>query len=148
MTQKKAEKNLFLNIAQVGHKRIPSREGGIEIVVEELATRMVEQGHKVTCYNRRGHHVGGKEYDTKELNEYKGIRLKTVFTINRKGLAAVTASIAAAFYSAFGQYDVVHFHAEGPCAMLWLPKLFGKKCIATIHGLDHQRAKWGRFAST
>ena len=32
--------------------------------------------------------------------------------------------------------------------MLWLPKLFGKRCIATIHGLDHQRAKWGRFAST
>lgn len=30
--------------------------------------------------------------------------------------------------------------------MLWLPKLFGKRCIATIHGLDHQRSKWGRFA--
>jgi glycosyltransferase involved in cell wall biosynthesis len=48
--------------------------------------------------------------------------------------------------AAFGRYDVVHFHAEGPCAMLWLPKLFGKRCVATIHGLDHQRAKWGRFA--
>ena len=32
--------------------------------------------------------------------------------------------------------------------MLWLPKLFGKRCIATIHGLDHQRAKWGKLAST
>lgn len=31
--------------------------------------------------------------------------------------------------------------------MLWLPKLFGKKYVATIHGLDHQRAKWGKFAS-
>lgn len=31
--------------------------------------------------------------------------------------------------------------------MLWLPKLFGKRCIATVHGLDHQRAKWGNFAS-
>ena len=31
-----------LNIAMLGHKRIPSREGGIEIVVEELSTRMVE----------------------------------------------------------------------------------------------------------
>ena len=27
-----------LNIAMLGHKRIPSREGGIEIVVEELAS--------------------------------------------------------------------------------------------------------------
>lgn len=41
-----------LNIAMLGHKRIPSREGGIEIVVEELATRMVTLGHKVTCYGK------------------------------------------------------------------------------------------------
>ena len=52
-----------LNIAMLGHKRIPSREGGIEIVVEELATRMVTLGHKVTCYNRSGHHVSGKDFD-------------------------------------------------------------------------------------
>ena len=30
-----------LRIAMLGHKRIPSREGGVEIVVEELCTRMV-----------------------------------------------------------------------------------------------------------
>ena len=135
-----------LNIAMLGHKRIPSREGGIEIVVEELSTRMVQLGHQVTCYNRGGHHVGGKEFDTDKLNEYKGIRLKHVFTINKKGLAAMSASFFGAIRAAFGNYDVVHFHAEGPCAMLWLPKLCGKRCIATIHGLDHQRAKWGKLA--
>lgn len=32
-----------LNIAMFGQKRIPSREGGVEIVVEELCTRMVAQ---------------------------------------------------------------------------------------------------------
>ncbi len=137
-----------LSIAMLGHKRIPSREGGIEIVVEELATRMVKLGHNVTCYNRKGHHVSGKEFDCDKLTDYKGVRLKSVFTLNKKGLAAMTASVAGAFCAAFGKYDVVHFHAEGPCAMLWFPKLFGKKCIATIHGLDHQRAKWGKFAST
>ena len=30
-----------LSIAMFGQKRIPSREGGVEIVVEELCTRMV-----------------------------------------------------------------------------------------------------------
>ena len=44
--------------------------------------------------------------------------------------------------------EVVKLDAEGPCAMLWLPKLFGKRCVATVHGLDHQRAKWGKLAST
>ena len=74
--------------------------------------------------------------------------MKYVPTIDKKGLAAMSASFFAAVAAAFGKYDVVHFHAEGPCAMMWLPKLFGKRCIATVHGLDHQRAKWGKLAST
>ena len=137
-----------MKIAMLGHKRIPSREGGIEIVVEELCTRMVGQGHDVTCYNRKGHHVSGKDFDNEVSDTYKGIKIKNVFTIDKRGIAAMTASLTGAIAAAFGKFDVVHFHAEGPCAMLWLPKLFGKRCIATIHGLDHQRAKWGKLAST
>lgn len=136
-----------LKISHLGMKRIPSREGGVEIVVEELSTRMVKKGYEVTCLNRRGHHVSGKDFDKEKLKSYKGILIKDVFTIDKKGLAAMTSSLFGAIIAAFGKYDVVHFHAEGPCAMLWLPKLFGKKCIATIHGLDHRRAKWGKFAS-
>lgn len=44
----------------IGHKRIPSREGGVEIVVDELSTRMVKLGHQVDAYNRSGYHVSGK----------------------------------------------------------------------------------------
>ena len=138
-----------LKIAMIGHKRVPSREGGVEIVVGELSSRMAEKGHCVTCYNRKGHHIAGTEFDAKEnCKEISGVTIKEVITIDKKGLAAITASFFAALSASFSKYDIVHFHAEGPCAMLWLPKLFGKKCIATIHGLDHQRAKWGKFAST
>lgn len=136
-----------LKVCMLGHKRIPSREGGIEIVVEELATRMVERGHSVTCYNRRGHHVGGKEFDGSQIREYKNVRIKTVPTIERKGLAATTSSFFASICAAFGDYDVVHYHAEGPAAMCWLPKLFGKKIVFTCHGIDWMRDKWrGTFA--
>lgn len=137
-----------LKIAMLGHKRIPSREGGVEIVVEELSTHMAERGHSVTCYNRKGHHVSGKEYDKETpLTKYKGVKLKYVPTVTGKGLAAFSASFFASIFATFGDYDIVHYHAEGPCIMMWLPKLIGKKrCIATIHGLDHRRAKWNRFA--
>lgn len=131
-----------LSIAMFGQKRIPSREGGVEIVVEELCTRMVAQGHNVTCYNRGGHHVSGSEYDSKRLKEYKGIKLKTVPTIEKKGLAAVSSSFFAALCCAFGKYDVVHIHAEGPAFFCWLPKLFHKRVIVTVHGIDWQREKW------
>lgn len=58
-------------VAMFGQKRL-SREGGIEIVVKELCTRMARDGYKITCYNRSGHHVSGAEYDKKI--EYKGVR--------------------------------------------------------------------------
>lgn len=58
------------------------------------------------------------------------------------GLAAVSASAFAALYSAFGKYDVVHIHAEGTAFFSWLPKMFGKRVVVTIHGVDWQREKW------
>jgi DNA-binding XRE family transcriptional regulator len=45
------------------------------------------------------------------------------------GLAAVSSSAFAALYSAFGKYDVVHIHAEGPAFFTWLPKMFGKRVV-------------------
>lgn len=140
-----------LRIAMIGHKRIPSREGGIEIVVEELAVRMAALGHRVDVYNRYGHHVSGKKYDQeygwKGRKYYKGVRVYIIPTFRTSSLNAIVYSFLATIRALFGRYDVLHYHAEGPCAMLWLPKLFRRKIVVTIHGLDWQRAKWGNFAS-
>lgn len=133
-------------IAMLGHKRIPSREGGVEIVVEELATRMVKHGHILTVYNRKGNHVANGD-NTEMVSEFRGIKMKWVPTINKKGLDALIYSLLASIRVAVRQYDVVHYHAEGSCGMMWIPKLFGKKIVVTIHGLDWQRAKWGGLAT-
>lgn len=129
----------------LGHKRIPSREGGIEIVVDEISTRMAALGHSVTVYNRKGKHVSGGK--VQRVNENKGVKIKEVFTIDRKGLAAMTSSLFACLRAGFGKYDVVHIHAEGPAFFSFIPKLLGKKVVVTVHGLDWDRAKWGKFAS-
>ncbi len=140
-----------LRIAMIGHKRIPSREGGVEIVVEELAVRMAALGHRVDAYNRYGHHVSGKKYDQeygwKGRKFYKGVRVYIVPTFRNSSLNAIVYSFFATVRALFGRYDVLHYHAEGPCAMLWLPKLFCRRIVVTVHGLDWQRAKWGNFAS-
>ena len=77
-----------LKIAMLGHKRIPSNEGGVEVVVEALCARMAALGHSVTCYNRAGHHVSGAEHELPAGSVYRGIRLVTVPTLERKGFAA------------------------------------------------------------
>ena len=136
-----------LKIAMIGHKRIPSREGGVEIVVDELSTRLVKLGCRVDAYNRYGRHTAGKKYTQYKGKEYHGIRLITIPTFRNGKLNAIVYSVLASFRALFGGYDVIHFHAEGPCIMCWLPKLFGIRTIATIHGLDWQRSKWGNFAA-
>jgi len=139
-----------MKIAMIGHKRIPSREGGVEIVVEELSSRLVEKDYYVTAYNRKENHVSGEKYNgasnNASLEKYKGINIVTVPTIEQKGLAALTSSFFATIRALFGGYDCIHYHAEGPCVMLLIPHLFGIRTVATIHGLDWQRSKWGKFA--
>lgn len=124
-----------MKIAMFGHKSLPSRAGGVEIVVEELSTRMAALGHDVVCYDRG-------TADTSGDMVYRGVKRKIVPTWDRKGWAAVTSSFFAAVCTAFSDARTVHIHAEGPAFMCWLPKLFGKHIVVTVHGLDWQRAKW------
>lgn len=128
-----------MKIAIIGHKRIPSREGGVEIVVEKLATEFVKKGYQVDVYNRNCKKT--------KLKEYKGVKIINIPTINIKGIEAFIYSFLATIKALFGKYDIIHYHAEGPCAMLWLPHMFGIKTIATIHGLDWKRQRWGGFAT-
>lgn len=134
-----------LNIAMFGHKHVMSREGGVEIVVYELATRMAARGHQIVCYDRKSSHISGGKLD--KHWEYKGVKIIPVFTVERKGLAAVTSSFFAAWKTAWSNAQVVHIHAEGPAVMCGLLKLRGKKVVVTVHGLDWARAKWGGFAA-
>lgn len=132
-----------MKIVMFGHKRVPGREGGVEVVVENLSTQMVRLGHSVTLLNRTGKHIAGNSFNSNKIKEFKGVTLKSLPTIDKKGLAAVTSSFLGGIISAFSNADVVHIHAEGPAVMCWLPKIAGKKVIVTIHGLDWRRKKWG-----
>ena len=101
-----------MKIAMIGHKRIASREGGVEVVVEELSTRLVKKGYIVDAYNRKGNNVANNKIKTERIKEYKGVNIKTVFTINKKGLDALIYSFLASIKVAFKKYDCVHYHAE------------------------------------
>ena len=119
-------------IVHFGQKHTFSREGGIEVVVNELATRMAARGHEVICYDRTSKRVSGAALNIPR--DTKGVKIVPVWTIDRKGLAALTSSFVAAIKASFSKADVVHIHAEGPAAVAWIPKLFGKKVVCTVHG--------------
>ena len=124
-------------VAIIGHKFIPSRDGGVEVVVSNLAPHLAEAGYEARKLRKQG----------TLAREYRGVHLIWTPTLDRRGLAAVSSSVLATIMAAFSRFDLVHFHAEGPCVFCWLPRLMGKKVVVTVHGLDHKRQKWGKFAS-
>lgn len=137
-----------MRIAMIGHKRYGSREGGVEVVVTELARRMAALGHEVTCYDRSGADIMTGDAADVRARTVDGVRVVPVRTIDRKGLAALSSSYFATLAAIKDRPDVIHYHAEGPCVPLPLAKHAGIRTVATIHGLDWQRAKWGKLAST
>jgi len=124
-----------MRIAMIGHKYIPGREGGVEVVVEELSTRMAELGHQVHAYNRYSK-------EKTKIKEYKGVKIITTPTIEKKSTDAVVYSFLASICVLFGKYDVIHYHALGPSVMQVIPHLFGIRTVVTVHGLNYKTPKW------
>lgn len=138
-----------MKIAMIGHKVIPSRSGGIEVAVGELSKRIFLSGNEIHAYNRYVPYSRRKireEATDSKKKEYEGIRLIWIPTFERSSLNAFVYSVLASVRALFGHYDVVHIHAEGPAVMAWLFHLFQIPVVVTIHGLDWQRAKWGKLA--
>ncbi len=127
----------------IGHKRIPSREGGIEVVVERLSKELQLKGHEVVVYNRCFN-----LFHKKWREDYQGLTIINIPTLRSPVLGVPLYSLFAVIHAViFGGFNIIHIHAEGPAIMSWLPSCLGIRTIVTIHGLDWQRAKWGRGAS-
>ena len=82
----KEEKRGNYRIAFYGHKSIPSREGGIEVVVQEMSVRMANGGHDVTCLNRGGNHTVFENTSEIKDGKYQGVKLRQSRLLIRAGL--------------------------------------------------------------
>lgn len=133
-----------MKIAVIGAKGLPAQQGGIEQHCAEICARMAAWGHEVDLfarpsYNRTTWFCHGF---------YQGVRVITLPSLPLRGVDAFLNSALAAIMTLGQQYDIVFFHALGPSLFSWIPKLVTpSKVISVCHGLDWQRAKWGRFSS-
>jgi glycosyltransferase involved in cell wall biosynthesis len=129
-----------LHIAMVGQKGLPATYGGIEHHVENIGARLVERGHEVTVYCRA-------TYSEVQADEYRGMRLVAAPTIGTKHLDAIVHSATSTGKALAAGADVVHYHGIGPGLVAPVPRfLSSASVVMTVHGLDHQRTKWGAAA--
>src|ERR1700726_1564405 len=95
-------------------------------------------GHAVTAYCRT--------YFTPATPEHRGIRVIRLPTIRSKHLETLIHTFLSTMHACFSNYDVVHYHTLGPSLFSFVPRLFGKKIVVTVQGLDWKRKKWGTVA--
>jgi len=128
-----------LRVAFIGARGVGAKYSGIETYYEEVGERLAAMGHEVTAYCRT--------YFTPAQPMYREMRVVRLPTIRSKHLETVLHTLLSSIHVMFSHCDVVHYHALGPALFSLLPRLFGKKTVVTVQGLDWQRKKWGRTAS-
>lgn len=115
---------------------------GFETGFGEIAPRLAEMGHDIVMYCRRGSFP-----PEMRVPEYRGVRLIYVPSPGGKNFSGLVATFFATVHAlATGRYQIFFFVNVGMGHHAALCRLFGRKVIMNVNGLDWTRAKWGPVA--
>jgi glycosyltransferase involved in cell wall biosynthesis len=127
-----------LRVAMLGSRGVPANYSGVEKYVQEVGSYLARNGAHVAVYCHAKY--------VSQRGNYRGMALRFVPTIPTKHLETITHTFLATLHALLQGEEVFHYQAIGPATLAWLPRLFGRKVVATVQGLDWDRAKWGRLA--
>ena len=132
--------NKKLKIAIIGSRGYPYVYSGYETLVKELSERIIKRGHCVRVYC----HSSLFDSKPKKLN---GIELIYTPSINSKFFSQLFNSFFSFLHVCFSNTDVVLVvnSANGPFGIL--TKIFKKKTIINVDGLEWLRPKWKGLGS-
>lgn len=126
-----------MKIAIIGIRGIPAEYGGFEVTAQSIATKLARKGHSVTVYCR-GFRKGRKD-------EYEGVNLKYLPSIELPRLSTLSHTLLAAFATAFSNYNAIFAFNVGNALQVAFLRLFGKRTVLFVDGLDWKREKYGKF---
>jgi glycosyltransferase involved in cell wall biosynthesis len=125
-----------MRIALVGTRGIPASYGGFETFAEELSTRLVSRGHRVTVYCRERYSGA----------EYRGVRLRYLPTIRHKYFDTLAHTFLSTLHLLAHRADVA-LYCNGANAIFTIaPRLFGMPVVLNVDGIERLRKKWNRLA--
>src|SRR2546423_7758470 len=127
-----------MRVAFIGTRGVPASYSGFETCVEQVGSRMVEQGHEVTIFCRTSHYAERPE-------EYRGMRLRYLPAIRQKHLEPITHTAASAMR--LPRDSAIVCMGVGNAPVVRALELAGRRTVFNVDGADWQRDKWGRFAS-
>ena len=126
-------------VAIVGTQGVPAKYGGFETLVENIIGENCAPGIEYTVF------CSAKDYETKRAG-YKRARLKYISLFHANGMQSIPYDILSMLHCVRGFDTVVVLGVSGGWFLPVFRLLYRKKLIVNIDGLEHKRAKWGRFA--
>lgn len=129
-------------VAIVGIQGLPASYGGFETMVENIIGENCSEGieYTVFCSSR-------DMKNTRTLTEYKRAKLRYVGFFKANGAQSTPYDIVSMIKCVGRGYDVVMVLGVSGCIFLPIFRLLYRgKLIVNIDGLEHKRAKWGKFA--
>ena len=130
-----------MKIAVIGTRGVPARYGGFETCAQELSVGLVKKGHSVFVYSR----FGNEKVNPKT---YKRVRLVYIPHIDSKNVGTLSHAFFSFIHSLFQNYDMILAFNVGIAPLCIIPKLFAKKIILNVDGLEWKRRKWGWLGKT
>jgi len=125
-----------LKVGYIGQRGVPPLYSGVERYVDEIVRRLPKDEVESYTYCRPEFAAEHADYTTRLYKSGFGTL----------GLETFTYSFMCAIDALKHPFDVIHFQAFGPSLFSCIPKIRGTKIVATVHGIDWQRAKWGKAA--
>ncbi len=126
-------------VAIIGIRGIPANYGGFETCAEKTAERFVND-YDVYVFCR-------KHNCTICANTYKGVKLVKLPSLNFKSLDTISHTFLCTLYLLFRpSIKIVHLYNTANAIFIPLLKLFGKKVLISVDGLEWKRLKWGKVA--
>jgi glycosyltransferase involved in cell wall biosynthesis len=127
-----------MKVAIIGTVGVPASYGGLETLAENLLTHKNRDDIEYRVY------CSGKRYGEK-LRRYKGAKL-TYLPLNANGFQSIPYDMLSIIH-AICTADKLLVLGNSGCIIMPFIRLFSKKKICiNIDGLEHRRAKWGKWA--
>ncbi len=126
-----------MRIAVVGIRGIPANYGGFEVTAQNIVSKLAQKGHYITVYCRGS--ASGKP------KEFSGIKLRYLPSLEMPHLSTPSHTTISALDAIFRKYDVIFAFNIGNALQVLLLKIFGKKSVLFVDGLDWKREKYGAF---
>lgn len=112
---------------------------GFETGFGEIAPRLAAMGHDIVMYCRRESYPAHMR-----VPEYRGVRLVYVPSPGGKNFSGIISTFFAVVHAlTVGRYEVFFFVNVGMGHHAAFCRLFGRKVVMNVNGLDWTRAKWG-----